>query len=86
MLKVVVIGGGSTYPPELVNGFLARLAQFPLDKLWLMDIDEERLRIADKFVENDTVDGFMLTPRHPCTKHLFNDVSKISEEWCISTV
>jgi alpha-galactosidase/6-phospho-beta-glucosidase family protein len=24
MLKVAVIGGGSTYTPELVNGFLAR--------------------------------------------------------------
>jgi 6-phospho-beta-glucosidase len=46
MLKVAVIGGGSTYTPELVNGFLARLAQFPLDELWLMDIDKERLDVV----------------------------------------
>src|SRR6185436_14770649 len=51
MLKVAVIGGGSTYTPELVNGFLARLAQFPLDELWLMDIDEERLNVVGKFAQ-----------------------------------
>lgn len=51
MLKVAVIGGGSTYTPELVNGFLARLSQFPLDELWLMDIDEERLNVVGKFTQ-----------------------------------
>ena len=49
MLKVTVIGGGSTYTPELVSGFLARVDQFPLDELWLMDIDEERLNIVGGF-------------------------------------
>jgi 6-phospho-beta-glucosidase len=51
MLKVAVIGGGSTYTPELVNGFLARLTQFPLDELWLMDIDEERLQVVGGFAQ-----------------------------------
>ena len=51
MLKVAVIGGGSTYTPELVNGFLARLEQFPLDELWLMDIDAERLEIVGGFAQ-----------------------------------
>ena len=51
MLKVAVIGGGSTYTPELVNGFLARVAEFPLDELWLMDIDEERLKIVGSFAQ-----------------------------------
>ena len=37
-MKVAVIGGGSTYTPELVNGFLARMAQLPVSELWLMDI------------------------------------------------
>jgi 6-phospho-beta-glucosidase len=49
MLKVAVIGGGSTYTPELVNGFLARVDQFPLDELWLMDIDAERLDVVGGF-------------------------------------
>jgi 6-phospho-beta-glucosidase len=51
MLKVAVIGGGSTYTPELVNGFLTRVEQFPLDELWLMDIDEERLKIVGGFAQ-----------------------------------
>ena len=51
MLKVAVIGGGSTYTPELVNGFLARVEQFPLDELWLMDIDEERLNVVGGFAQ-----------------------------------
>ncbi len=51
MLKVAVIGGGSTYTPELINGFLARLENFPLDELWLMDIDKERLDIVGGFAQ-----------------------------------
>jgi 6-phospho-beta-glucosidase len=51
MLKVAVIGGGSTYTPELVNGFLERVDEFPLDELWLMDVDEERLRIVGGFAK-----------------------------------
>ncbi len=55
-MKVTVIGGGSTYTPELINGFLARTATFPIDELWLMDIDPARLEIvggfAQRIVEN----------------------------------
>lgn len=51
MLKVAVIGGGSTYTPELVNGFITRVEQFPLDELWLMDIDEERLKVVGGFAQ-----------------------------------
>ena len=51
MLKVAVIGGGSTYTPELVNGFLARWVKFPLNELWLMDIDAERLKIVGGFAQ-----------------------------------
>ncbi len=48
-MKVAVIGGGSTYTPELVNGFLARADRFPLTELWLMDILPERLEIVGGF-------------------------------------
>jgi len=50
-VKVTVVGGGSTYTPELVNGFLARIEQFPLTELWLLDIDEERLDIVGGFAQ-----------------------------------
>jgi len=48
-MKITVIGGGSTYTPELVNGFLARVNHLPLKELWLMDIDKERLDIVGGF-------------------------------------
>ncbi len=48
-MKITVIGGGSTYTPELVNGFLARAESLPITELWLMDIDRERLDIVGGF-------------------------------------
>jgi len=55
-MKIAVIGGGSTYTPELVNGFLERIDRFPLQELWLMDTDANRLNIvggfAQRIVEN----------------------------------
>src|SRR5512142_3159608 len=50
-MKLAVIGGGSTYTPELINGFIERVAQFPLSELWLMDIDQERLDIVGGFAQ-----------------------------------
>ncbi len=50
-MKVAVIGGGSTYTPELVNGFLDRVDDFPLTELWLMDIDQQRLTIVGGFAQ-----------------------------------
>lgn len=51
MLKVAVIGGGSTYTPELLNGFIEQYQDFPISELWLMDIDETRLRIVGGFAQ-----------------------------------
>lgn len=50
-MKITVIGGGSTYTPELVNGFLNRLASLPVSELWLMDITPERLKIVGGFAQ-----------------------------------
>lgn len=51
MLKVAVIGGGSTYTPELIQGFLDRHATLPVDELALMDISAERLEIVGGFAQ-----------------------------------
>jgi len=48
-MKVAVFGGGSSYTPELINGFIARVDSFPLTELWLMDILPERLEIVGGF-------------------------------------
>src|SRR5438067_1637369 len=45
-LKIGVIGAGSTYTPELVEGFLQHVESIPLAELVLMDIDEEKLSIV----------------------------------------
>ena len=45
-MKIAIIGGGSTYTPELVSGFLERAAILPLNELWLMDTDPRRLEIV----------------------------------------
>jgi len=43
---VAVIGGGSTYTPELVEGFLAHADRLPVDELVLHDIDPQRLEVV----------------------------------------
>ena len=48
-MKVAVIGGGSSYTPELVNGFLERAETFPMAELWLMDVSPDRLEIVGGF-------------------------------------
>lgn len=50
-MKIAVIGGGSTYTPELVSGFLACADTLPLRELWLMDIDPERLDVVGRFAQ-----------------------------------
>ena len=45
-IKVAVIGGGSTYTPELVEGLATRSARLPIDELVLHDIDAERRGIV----------------------------------------
>jgi 6-phospho-beta-glucosidase len=50
-VKIVAIGGGSSYTPELVDGFLKRYETLPVRELWLVDIPEgeEKLRIVAEF-------------------------------------
>ncbi|SEK55536.1 6-phospho-beta-glucosidase [Carnobacterium iners] len=41
-LKIVTIGGGSSYTPELIEGFINRYDELPIDEIWLVDIEEGR--------------------------------------------
>jgi 6-phospho-beta-glucosidase len=45
-VKITVVGGGSTYTPELVEGFGRRAGVLPVDELVLYDIAPERLRVV----------------------------------------
>ena len=50
-MKVAVFGGGSSYTPELIKGFLDRVGSFPLTELWLADIAQERLDLVGGFAQ-----------------------------------
>ena len=41
-MKIAVVGGGSTYTPELVSGLSRERERLPVEELVLQDIDEER--------------------------------------------
>ncbi|MDR0124045.1 6-phospho-beta-glucosidase [Bacillus zhangzhouensis] len=47
-IKIVTIGGGSSYTPELVEGFIKRYHELPVKELWLVDIEagQEKLNIV----------------------------------------
>ncbi len=45
-MKLAVIGGGSSYSPELIDGLFPRLDRIPVDEVWMMDPDRERLAIT----------------------------------------
>ncbi|GAA3902069.1 MULTISPECIES: 6-phospho-beta-glucosidase [Streptomyces] len=44
-MKITVVGGGSTYTPELIEGFARRADVLPVDELVLHDINTERLDV-----------------------------------------
>lgn len=67
-MKIAVMGGGSSYTPELVSGFLDRIATFPLNELWLVDIAQERLDVVGGFAQR-----MVKAQGNPFTVHLTTD-------------
>ena len=49
-IKIVTIGGGSSYTPELMEGFIKRYEEMPIKEIWLVDIEDgkEKLNIIGK--------------------------------------
>jgi 6-phospho-beta-glucosidase len=44
-LKIVTIGGGSSYTPELVEGYINRRNELPVGELWLVDVEAGREKL-----------------------------------------
>ncbi|TVX99681.1 6-phospho-beta-glucosidase [Cohnella terricola] len=44
-LKIAVIGGGSSYTPEIVEGFIQNYDKLPIRELWLVDIEEGKHKL-----------------------------------------
>lgn len=49
-IKIATIGGGSSYTPELMEGFIKRYNELPIREIWLVDVEEgkEKLEIVSK--------------------------------------
>ncbi|MFE7915537.1 6-phospho-beta-glucosidase, partial [Bacillus mobilis] len=47
-IKIATIGGGSSYTPELIEGFIKRYDELPVREIWLVDIEagKEKLEIV----------------------------------------
>jgi 6-phospho-beta-glucosidase len=50
-MKLAVIGGGSTYTPELIDGIIKRNSRLPITNIYLLDINNDRLEIVAKFAQ-----------------------------------
>ena len=61
-LKIVTIGGGSSYTPELIEGFIKRHHELPVGEIWLVDIlaGQEKLEavgdLAKRMIEKSNCD------------------------------
>ena len=45
-MKLAIVGGGSTYTPELIDGFARLREVLPLEEIHLVDPDEHRLALV----------------------------------------
>ncbi|MEO6115420.1 MAG: 6-phospho-beta-glucosidase [Pseudolysinimonas sp.] len=45
-MKLAIVGGGSTYTPELIDGFARLRATLPIDEVWLVDPNQERVSLV----------------------------------------
>ena len=43
-VKIVTIGGGSSYTPELMEGFIKRYDELPIKEIWLVDIEDGKVK------------------------------------------
>ncbi|KQS08805.1 6-phospho-beta-glucosidase [Curtobacterium sp. Leaf183] len=68
-MKLTVIGGGSTYTPELVDGFARLRDQLPIDELWLVDPDPVRRELVGGVAKR-----MFAHAGHPGTVHVTDDV------------
>ncbi|MGN7175183.1 6-phospho-beta-glucosidase [Cytobacillus sp. SAFR-174] len=44
-IKIAVIGGGSSYTPELIEGFIKRHQELSVREIWLVDVEEGRNKL-----------------------------------------
>jgi 6-phospho-beta-glucosidase len=50
-MRLTVVGGGSTYTPELIDGVLQRHSSLPVTEIVLVDIDSHRVDVVGRFAQ-----------------------------------
>ncbi|HEX9032555.1 MAG TPA: 6-phospho-beta-glucosidase [Streptosporangiaceae bacterium] len=68
-MKIAVVGGGSTYTPELIDGFARLAGQVSITELVLVDPDERRLAVVGPFSAR-----IMRAYGHPATVRWTSDL------------
>jgi 6-phospho-beta-glucosidase len=68
-MRLTVVGGGSTYTPELVDGFARLRDQLPIDELVLVDPSTDRLELVGAMARR-----MLARAGHPATVTTTDDV------------
>jgi 6-phospho-beta-glucosidase len=68
-MKLTIVGGGSTYTPELMDGFARLRALLPIEEIWLVDPDEYRLQLVAGVSRR-----MLAHAGHPATVHATTDL------------
>jgi 6-phospho-beta-glucosidase len=70
-VKLAVVGAGSTYTPEIIDGLIAHRDSVSVSELWLCDPDAERLAVVGGLAER-----MLCRVEHPAAVHRTSDVSE----------
>jgi 6-phospho-beta-glucosidase len=68
-MKLTIVGGGSTYTPELMDGFARLRELLPIEEVWLVDPDEHRLELVAGVSRR-----MLAHAGHPATVHATTDL------------
>jgi 6-phospho-beta-glucosidase len=68
-MKLTIVGGGSTYTPELMDGFARLRELLPIEEIWLVDPDEHRLELVAGVSRR-----MLAHAGHPATVHATTDL------------
>ena len=53
-MKITVIGGGSSYTPELIEGLIRNHKDLPVSELWLVDVENDEARFKVRVIADLT--------------------------------
>ena len=45
-LKLAIIGGGSSYTPELIDGIIRRIRALPVTEIYLVDVEDGARKVG----------------------------------------